>query len=324
MRLNLKYNGLAWYVENDSSDITNEMYVYNTDGSLSHVVSDSNYTDYDGDGTEIFEETTSGCTFYKYIGAISEQICAIPLENNVFKLIAADQYSAPTIFNVDKSKLGLDVALSQSKTIGDMYANFQAGVDAIYDAVVAEGVTPSASTPTAIATAIATIRNGGTATAAQILSGNTAYASKSLLTGTMTNRGAWTGATTGSGNVAIPAGYHNGSGYVSGSGAYNAGRNQGRADAGNWYVESTGIVGAGVTRAVSNNYFYALAINTVSYSAGATFSISGANAIGYQAFNNDVGLGWLIYIKTTSSSLNISVSGAGNSMYILSRLGPAS
>lgn len=185
MRLNLKYNGLAWHVENDSSDITNEMYVYNTDGSLSHVVSDSNYTDYDGDGTEIFEETTSGCTFYKYIGAISEQICAIPLENNVFKLIAANQYSAPTIFNADKSKLSLDVALSQSKTIGDMYANFQAGVDAVYNAVKAEGVTPSASTPTAIAAAIATIRNGGNATASQILSGYTAYSNKKLITGNL-------------------------------------------------------------------------------------------------------------------------------------------
>ena len=157
MRLNLKYNGLAWHVENDSSDITNEMYVYNTDGSLSHVVSDSNYTDYDGDGTKIFEETTSGCTFYKYIGAISEQICAIPLENNVFKLIAANQYSAPTIFNADKSKLSLDVALSQSKTIGDMYANFQDGVDTIYNAIVAEGVTPSSSTPEACATGISTV-----------------------------------------------------------------------------------------------------------------------------------------------------------------------
>lgn len=38
-----------------------------------------------------------------------------------------------------------------------------------------------------------------------------------------TNRGAWTGQTTGNGNVAIPAGYHNGSGYVSGAGAYNKG-----------------------------------------------------------------------------------------------------
>ena len=37
------------------------------------------------------------------------------------------------------------------------------------------------------------------------------------------DRGAWTGETTGNGNIPIPAGYHNGSGYVSGSGAYNKG-----------------------------------------------------------------------------------------------------
>ena len=42
-------------------------------------------------------------------------------------------------------------------------------------------------------------------------------------TGTMPNKGAWIGATTGSGNVTIPAGYHNGQGHVSGAGAYNAG-----------------------------------------------------------------------------------------------------
>lgn len=157
MKINLKYNGLAWYVENDSSDITNEMYVYNTDGSLSHVVSDSYYTDYDGDGTAVFEETTSGCTFYKYTGAISEQICATPLENNVFKLIEAQQFSEPTIFNGDKSKLALDTAIRQSKTISEMYENFQDGVDEIYNAIVAQGVTPSSSTPEDCATGISTV-----------------------------------------------------------------------------------------------------------------------------------------------------------------------
>jgi hypothetical protein len=64
----------------------------------------------------------------------------------------------------------------------------------------------------------------GDATAAEVLSGKV-FSSASLenATGTMTNRGAWTGATTGNGNVTIPEGYHNGSGYVSGAGAYNAG-----------------------------------------------------------------------------------------------------
>lgn len=185
MKLSLKYNGLAWYVEHDSSQTTNELYVYNTDGRLSHVVSDSYFTDYDGDGTEVFEETTSGCTFYKYTGAIDEHICAIAIEDSVFRLVERGYFNEPFLLNQDKSRLNLDVALKKSETIGDMYSNFQAGVDAVYNAVVAEGVTPSASTPTAIATAIATIRNGGTATASQILSGYTAYANKNLITGNL-------------------------------------------------------------------------------------------------------------------------------------------
>lgn len=64
----------------------------------------------------------------------------------------------------------------------------------------------------------------GNASVGDVLSGKTfANASNDSLTGTMPNRGAWTGETTGNENVAIPAGYHNGSGYVSGAGAYNAG-----------------------------------------------------------------------------------------------------
>lgn len=43
------------------------------------------------------------------------------------------------------------------------------------------------------------------------------------VTGTMPYNGSWIGATTGSGNVAIPKGYHSGGGYVSGAGAYNSG-----------------------------------------------------------------------------------------------------
>ena len=61
------------------------------------------------------------------------------------------------------------------------------------------------------------------ATAAQILTGQTAYVNGSKITGTMPNRGLWTSNTSGSGNVTIPAGYHNGSGYVNCSGAYNKG-----------------------------------------------------------------------------------------------------
>ena len=55
-----------------------------------------------------------------------------------------------------------------------------------------------------------------TATAAEILSGKTAYVNTNKLTGTMPNRGAVNGAiSTVSGSYAIPNGYHDGSGTVS-------------------------------------------------------------------------------------------------------------
>ena len=64
----------------------------------------------------------------------------------------------------------------------------------------------------------------GTAGTGDVLSGKTFSSAAGVnKTGAMANQGAWTGATSGSGNVAIPAGYHNGNGYVSGEGAYNAG-----------------------------------------------------------------------------------------------------
>lgn len=55
--------------------------------------------------------------------------------------------------------------------------------------------------------------------------GNAGYVnSNTLVAYPMTNRGAWTGyAPSNGGNIAIPAGYHNGNGYVSGAQAYNAG-----------------------------------------------------------------------------------------------------
>ena len=63
-----------------------------------------------------------------------------------------------------------------------------------------------------------------TVTAATLLAGYTAHnASGDPITGTMPNKGAWTANTTGNSNVSIPAGYHNGQGYISGAGAYSKG-----------------------------------------------------------------------------------------------------
>jgi len=72
-----------------------------------------------------------------------------------------------------------------------------------------------------------------TATADKILKNYTAYKDGKLITGTMENRGTWTNTPTTSGKVTIPAGYHNGSGYVDTSkvytNGYNAGYNEGSA-----------------------------------------------------------------------------------------------
>lgn len=74
----------------------------------------------------------------------------------------------------------------------------------------------------------------GTAGTGDVLSGKTFSSAAGInKTGAMANQGAWKGATSGSGNVAIPAGYHNGNGYVSGEGAYNAGYGNGVTDADN-------------------------------------------------------------------------------------------
>lgn len=64
---------------------------------------------------------------------------------------------------------------------------------------------------------LATLTSAGDATAAQILSGKKAYVDGSLITGTMTNRGAQTKSFTPSTSAqtyTIPSGYHNGSGKV--------------------------------------------------------------------------------------------------------------
>lgn len=62
--------------------------------------------------------------------------------------------------------------------------------------------------------------SGVTASASDVLSGKKFVSSGGTLTdGSMVDRGAWTGSRTGSGSVTIPAGYHNGNGYVY---AYNA------------------------------------------------------------------------------------------------------
>ena len=78
-------------------------------------------------------------------------------------------------------------------------------------------------------TELENIKSVGDATAAQILTGKKAVVKGSAITGSMVNRGAWTNIPTTSGKITIPAGYHNGSGYVDTSSVYTNGYNTGVA-----------------------------------------------------------------------------------------------
>lgn len=113
----------------------------------------------------------------------------------------------------------LDILDDLKKSVSD-------GKSSVASAITSKGVTTASDATFAqMATNINAIKLGtGNVKSSEVLAGKTYSSDEGTgKTGTMPNKGAWTGATTGSGNVSIPAGYHNGSGYVSGSGAYNAG-----------------------------------------------------------------------------------------------------
>ena len=68
----------------------------------------------------------------------------------------------------------------------------------------------------------------GNAEPGDVLAGKTFSNKQSnALTGSMPNNGTWSASTSGNGSVTIPAGYHNGSGTVSGAASYKQGHDQG-------------------------------------------------------------------------------------------------
>ena len=119
-------------------------------------------------------------------------------------------------------------------------ANFQAGVDTLYNKCVSCGSTPSSKTPTAISNAIQSIYTNrynagvsatkkGNATASQVLDGRTFTNSSSVgIEGTMPNRGNlnWSSSNT---TKTVSAGYYSG-GTLDSRPSYNAGRTQGQND----------------------------------------------------------------------------------------------
>lgn len=115
----------------------------------------------------------------------------------------------------------------------------------------------------------------GTAVDSDVLTGKTFTNSNDIgITGTMTNNGAWTGSTTGSGNVTIPEGYHNGNGYVSGQGAYNAGvtaaDNRANTNSTNYKTGYNAGYSAGVTAGGAGKYVCKSGTSTHTNSDGTT------------------------------------------------------
>ena len=101
-------------------------------------------------------------------------------------------------------------------------------------------------------------QTSGTATAARILSGRTAWVNGSKLTGTMTNRGAISQKLAANGSYTVPAGWHNGSGKVTQSlttqGAKNVTpktTNQTACAASRWTTGSIVILGSSNLKAAN-------------------------------------------------------------------------
>ena len=163
-------------------------------------------------------------------------------------------YSNLPYFLEQGSQISVDTALSTSSTnpvqnkivttkineldttISSIQTSFQNGCSTIANAITANGVsTASTASPNTMATNINTVATNkynagvtatkvGNATTAHVLSGKTFTNGSGVgLSGGMVNRAAWTSTPTASTKVTIPAGYHNGSGYVDTSKVYTAG-----------------------------------------------------------------------------------------------------
>ena len=81
--------------------------------------------------------------------------------------------------------------------------------------------------------------------AANLLTGHTAYGKNGTkYTGSMANKGSWTNTPTSKGKVTVPAGYHNGSGYVDTTSVYNSGVTNGSFSVDKFLTSGTRSTGA--------------------------------------------------------------------------------
>ena len=136
------------------------------------------------------------------------------------------------------------------------------------------------------------------ATAANILSGKTAYVNGSKLTGTMTNNGAVSKTMTANGSYTIPAGYHNGSGKVTVNVSSSSG-------SGNNNVEAYAITNTNpsVSFKRTNGTIKIWGYGTMTSSSG-----WGGQTTSLIAFEGDKYHKGAIYGSPSSTSLSLSIS----------------
>lgn len=129
------------------------------------------------------------------------------------------------LFDDDKSKVNFDDQLLESLFVNN--EGFQFGIEnEQYGYYGANGVFHPFRNPS------------GNATPAQVLSGRTfSNATQENVAGVMPNLGQWTSTPSQSGNVLIPEGYHNGTGYVDTTNVFDAGKTA--AEAVTWTEQIT-------------------------------------------------------------------------------------
>ena len=155
--------------------------------------------------------------------------------------------------------------------------------------------------------------NIGTATQGEVLSGKTFSSSNGIrLSGTMTNRGAWTGTGTPSGNnqtnVTIPAGYHNGSGYVTckGQTSYSAGYTAGvNATKASRVTIWTGSVRNNVSVNLSGYSWVYITVGNATYNGCTLLQVGGGGSSAgiYQTVDGGA-RGYVTVFQATTSAVN--------------------
>lgn len=176
---------------------------------------------------------------------------------------------------------------------------FQAGVDAVYNACIEAGITPSSSTPEGIATAIVNAANG-TATAADIVAGKTALSGKRLLTGTRKQTETYTFPANDTGGTK-DLGEQNFYRYVNAANVYNKGYATPRTW---WDMGSVSVVAASWTTEAT--YTLQIQCNYVGYYIG---FVAIAYNLGYKATLT------ISSITTITGSISVLINQGAGSLY---------